>query len=243
MIVSIDTSKIDHIDNVVVTLSAVEENTTNTFASVDVIIGNYRDQEDKKKWSCCTKKNKYQTATKTPIAARGRLKFGHDEETRKLKRQTVDNNQSNDLEKLMARWRTGYMAFKIKATSNLPTQLTNNNAIIDSSALNNTDIVLTLKTLMRTQQQSSKNELERINIESDKKRYEKDRKTLIVIIGIVVLVSRRSPSFIGSAVPFFDHLHWYLRFFFHLFFLPTAIVAVLGCWSNFLPIGRRLDRN
>jgi hypothetical protein len=230
MIVSIDTSKIDHIDNVVVTLSAVEENTTNTFASVDVIIGNYRDQEDKKKWSCCTKKNKYhQTATKTPIAARGRLKFGHDEETRKLKRQTVDNNQSNDLEKLMARWRTGYMAFKIKATSNLPTQLTNNNAIIDSSALNNTDIVLTLKTLMRTQQQSSKDELERINIESDKKRYEKDRKTLIVIIGIVVLVSRRSPSFIGSAVPFFDHLHWYLRFFFHLFFLPRC-----HCCSSWL---------
>ena len=217
---SVDVSKIDHIDNVVIRLSAIEENTTpklaNTFASVNVNIGDYRGDSKQKTWlmQCCEKKNKYTTTSETSIATKGRLTYGQDESTRKLKRETVNNTASSELDKQIAKWRTGYLAFKIKG-NNLPTKLvTKNNAMtritsvvkptgpttITTTATGTTkmksiydidaatvDIQLTLKTLMRTQQTSSNDELDRINIESDRKRFVKDRRTLCIIVGIVIL--------------------------------------------------------
>ena len=203
----VDVSSVGHIDNVVITLSAVEERTdasdtsttTNTFASVKVNVGDYRAKEhDTNKcatdWSrCCGKKNKYAPA-ETSMAMRGTLKFGLDAETQQRKRQAMKSSRSSDLEKLVARWRTGYMAFRIKG-SNLPTKLPTNTSLKTSAVTPSTadpagatiDIHFTLKTLMRTQQTSSTDELERINIESDRKRFVKDRQTLGIIVGIVVL--------------------------------------------------------
>ena len=231
LICAVDISRVDHIDNVVITLFCIpvppEEEKENeseketkieeSFASININIGDYRDAPAPKK----NKKNKYVTTSSsdmsTKMSKRGKLKFGQDEKTRELKRQAtgVGEVSSNGRRKHIARWRTGYIAFKIKG-SNLPEKLNKNKSGMRTLNLMNLatavqptttpvgvganktkgakkressiiDITLTLKTLMRTQSNASSQELAKINIESDLKRYAKDRKNLQLVLAIVIM--------------------------------------------------------
>ena len=197
-------SQVDHIDNVIIKLSAVQEAPTplnvpgTTFACVNVLIGDYRDKlvENSKKQQQIKKKKKYSNSPETSIATRARLKYGHDDDTREIKRQAA-----TIFEKQIARWRTGNIAFKLKA-SGLPKKkgktkagLTSfitsaGGALGQASTVQPTisdvvEIVLTLKTIMRTQQNTSSEELAKINIESDLKRMKKDRQNLTIVIAVV----------------------------------------------------------
>jgi len=241
LICPVDISTVDHIDNVVITLfcipvpSTSEEEKENeneketktkieeSFASININIGDYRDAPAPKK----NKKNKYVTTSSsdmstkmsTKMSKRGKLKFGQDEKTRELKRQAtgVGEVSSNGRRKHIARWRTGYIAFKIKGSS-LPEKLIKNKSGMRTFNLMNLatavqptttavavaanttkgtnttkgessiiDITLTLKTLMRTQSNASSDELANMNIESDLKRFAKDRKNLQLVLAIVIM--------------------------------------------------------
>ena len=151
LVSKIDTSKIDHIDNVIISISAVEESQLNgaeirnmciadessrTFASVAFKLGDYRNKSlfnsihdrhihsDQERRGL---KKKKKITTETSIATRGRLKFGHDERTKQIKLQAAkeeNNTVGGDFlaTKQRVRWRTGYIAFKIVG-NNLPKKL------------------------------------------------------------------------------------------------------------------------
>ena len=193
----------------------------NIFASVKVVLGEYRRRPAyiagrKKKAS----PERYARAPpETTISTHGRIKFGHDEHTRDIKLQAAKSG-STPLEKQLARWRTGNMAFRIRALG-LPkskakttgrllgggqssvVQPTLTSSAVSSSPSSSpssqssspparaagsiVNVVFTLKSLMRTQHDSTSEELAKINIESDLKRMQKDRQNLAIVMLVVLL--------------------------------------------------------
>ncbi len=178
-----------------------------TFASVNVVLGHYRSPPPAGGGKTNASPKKYAKAPpETTISTHGRIKFGHDERTRNIKLQAAKIG-STLMEKQLARWRTGNIAFRIRALglpkskakttgrfmgggqSSVvqPTSPSSSMASAAGAAGGTVNVVFTLKSLMRTQHDSTSDELAKINIESDLKRMQKDRQNLTIVVLVVLL--------------------------------------------------------
>lgn len=197
-----------HLDDLIITLNAVEESTNETFMSVSFPVGDYRSLSPLTNSIHDKVKDQNKKIPKTSIHQRIRLKYNNGI----ANANTSNGNTSNAV---CEKWRQGYVSFKLKG-DNLPLPLpSTQNSLknVGSSAVktvtssikmsspihpvsttNDTTLTLTLKHLVRIEQTLHRHHSRRTSVENsalnlklDQKRVHKSRKRIMIMVGATLL--------------------------------------------------------
>ena len=196
-----------HLDQLILTLNAIEESTNETFMSVSFPVGDYRALSPQANSIHDKVKDQNKKIPKTSIHQRIRLKYSS--------RSPPPIDGSNNA--LCKKWRQGYVSFKLKGDHlPLPLPTTQNSlknvgasavktvtasikmpspsSIHPTTTTNDTTLTLTLKHLVRIEQTLHRHHSRRTSVENstlnlklDQKRVHKSRKRMMIMVGATLL--------------------------------------------------------